>query len=100
MAGTLAGGEAPAFLLFALLSGTVTFWLSPLTNLLSRRHEYQADRFSVRLARVPGALGSALVKLNGENLGNLHPHPWYSRWHYTHPTLLERLRAIEAAARA
>ncbi|HEU4384662.1 MAG TPA: M48 family metallopeptidase [Anaeromyxobacteraceae bacterium] len=98
------GFDAPswhaALALFALCGGAFTFFLAPLGSWLSRRHEYQADRFSVRLSRVPGALGSALVKLNGENLANLHPHPWYSRWHYTHPTLLERLRAIEAAARA
>ena len=41
------------------------------------------------------ALRSALVKLNGQNLSNLHPHPWYSAWNYSHPTLLERLSAIE-----
>ncbi len=89
-----------ALALFALGSGAFTFFLTPLGSWLSRRHEYQADRFSVRLARAPLALESALVKLNGENLANLHPHPWYSRWHYTHPTLLERLRAIEAMAKA
>ncbi len=89
-----------ALALFALCGGAFTFFLAPLGSWLSRRHEYQADRFSVRLARAPQALESALVKLNGENLSNLHPHPWYSRWHYTHPTLLERLQAIEAAARA
>jgi STE24 endopeptidase len=89
-----------ALALFALCGGAFTFFLAPIGSWLSRRHEYQADRFSVSLARAPQALESALVKLNGENLGNLHPHPWYSRWHYTHPTLLERLRAIEAAAQA
>ena len=96
------GFERPSFhaalALFALCGGAFTFFLAPLGSWLSRRHEYQADRFSLRLARTPRALESALVKLNGENLSNLHPHPWYSRWHYTHPTLLERLRAIEAAA--
>ena len=89
-----------ALALFGLCGGAFTFFLAPIGSWLSRRHEYQADRFSVSLARAPQALESALVKLNGENLGNLHPHPWYSRWHYTHPTLLERLRAIEAAAQA
>ena len=89
-----------AVALFALGGGAFTFFLAPLGSWLSRRHEYQADRFSVRLARAPGALGLALVKLNGENLSNLHPHPWYSRWHYSHPTLLERLEAIESAGAA
>jgi STE24 endopeptidase len=74
--------------------GAFTFFLDPLAAWFSRLHEYQADRFSVRLAGQPVALETALVKLNGENLSNLHPHPWYSRWHYSHPTLLERIAAI------
>ena len=83
--------------LVALTGGAFVFWLAPLGALLSRRHEYQADRDAVRLARAPGALKSALLRLNGENLGNLHPHPWYSAWHDGHPTLVERLAAIDQA---
>lgn len=96
------GFEGPSFhaalALFALGGGAFTFFLAPLFSWFSRRNEYESDRFSVRLARAPEALKSALVKLNGENLSNLHPHPWYSRWHYSHPTLLERLAAIDALA--
>ena len=51
----------------------------------------------MRLARAPEALERALVRLNGENLSNLHPHPWYSAWHYSHPTLVERLAAIRTS---
>jgi STE24 endopeptidase len=40
----------------------------------------------------------ALVKLNVENLGNLHPDPWTVWFYYSHPPLLERLRAIDALA--
>lgn len=87
-----------ALALVSLAAGPFVFWLSPLGALLSRRHEYEADRYAVRLARAPEALKTALVRLNGENLGNLHPHPWYSAWHYGHPTLLERLAAIDRAA--
>ena len=87
-----------ALALFALGGGAFTFFLSPFGSWLSRRHEYQADRYSLELARAPEALKSALVKLNGENLSNLPPPPWYSRWHYSHPTLLERLGAIDASA--
>ncbi len=96
------GFAAPSFhVTLALLSlggGAFTFFLAPVAASISRRHEYQADRFSVRLARAHDALKTALVKLSGENLGNLYPHPWYSRWHYSHPTLLERLAAIDALA--
>ncbi|MFL5264893.1 MAG: M48 family metallopeptidase [Anaeromyxobacteraceae bacterium] len=83
-----------ALALASLCGGAFTFFLSPLESWVSRRHEYEADRFSVAIARAPEALRSALVKLNGQNLSNLHPHPWYSAWHYSHPTLVERLAAI------
>ncbi|HET8541021.1 MAG TPA: M48 family metallopeptidase [Anaeromyxobacter sp.] len=89
-----------AIALFALGGGAFVFWLQPLASLLSRRHEYEADRFAVRIARAPAALKSALVRLNGENLSNLHPHPWYSGWHYSHPALVERLAAIDREAAA
>jgi len=87
-----------ALALASLCGGAFLFWLAPLLARLSRRHEYEADRYAVELARAPAALKSALVRLNGENLSNLHPHPWYSAWHYSHPTLVERLAAIDRAA--
>ena len=92
------GFPAPSFhaalALASLCGGAFTFFFAPLESFLSRRHEYEADRYSVAIARVPAALRSALVKLNRQNLSNLYPHPWYSAWHYSHPTLLERLAAI------
>ncbi len=87
-----------AVALLALAGGPFVFWLAPVAAALSRRQEYEADRFAVQLARSPQALKSALLRLDGENLGNLHPHPWYSAWHYGHPTLVERLAAIDRAA--
>ncbi len=85
-----------AVALLSLGGGAFTFFFEPLASWLSRRHEYEADRFSVRFARQPEALEAALVTLSGENLSNLHPHPWYRCWHYSHPTLLERIAAIDA----
>ncbi|BDG01580.1 M48 family metallopeptidase [Anaeromyxobacter oryzae] len=87
-----------ALTLVSLCGAPFVFWLSPLAARLSRRHEYEADRYAIRIARAPAALATALVRLNGENLSNLHPHPWYSAWHYSHPVLVERLAAIEAEA--
>ncbi|HSD20185.1 MAG TPA: M48 family metallopeptidase [Anaeromyxobacter sp.] len=87
-----------ALALVSLGGGAFVFWLAPFAAGLSRRHEYEADRYAVRLARAPEALETALVRLNGENLSNLHPHPWYSAWHYSHPVLVERIAAIQRAA--
>jgi len=92
-----APGEAgPAFLLFGLLGGVATFWLTPLTNALSRRHEYQADAFARRAMNGAEAMIGALRRLAQKNLSNLTPHPIFSAFHYSHPTLLERERALKA----
>jgi STE24 endopeptidase len=85
---------ALALLLFVLLSGTVTFWLSPLTNRWSRRFEFEADAFAANTVGTPQPLILALRKLSRENLSNLTPHPAYSGFHYSHPTLLEREQAL------
>jgi STE24 endopeptidase len=88
------GEMAPVFLLVFLLAGVVTFWLSPVFHFLSRRHEYEADAFAARLMNQHRALIAALRKLNVENLSNLTPHPFYSGFYYSHPTLLERETAL------
>jgi len=85
---------APSFLLFGLLSGLVTFWFSPLMNLLSRKHEYEADAFAREAVKGPTAMVGALRKLAQKNLSNLTPHPWFSAFHYSHPTLVEREKAL------
>jgi STE24 endopeptidase len=88
------GSIVPALLLFGLLAGVVTFWLSPLAHWWSRRYEYQADGFAAEVMKEPRSLIGALRKLNEKNLSNLTPHPWYSGFYYSHPTLLERERAL------
>jgi len=95
-----AGSPAPhkALVIFSLFSGHFTFVVPALTNALSRKYEYQADRFSVDVVGDREAMASALVALCRENLSNLTPHPLYSFYHYTHPTTLERVHAIQAAS--
>ena len=88
------GNLVAALLLFGLLSGVVTFWLSPFLHWWSRRYEYQADGFAVLTMGESGSLISALRKLNEKNLSNLTPHPLYSSFYYSHPTLLEREQAL------
>jgi STE24 endopeptidase len=92
------GEMAPALLLFALLAGVVTFWLSPLFHALSRRHEYEADAFAAGLIQQRQPLIAALRKLHEKNLSNLTPHPFYSGFYYSHPTLLEREAALARTA--
>jgi len=80
----------PVLLLFMLLSGLLTFWLSPFSSLWSRKNEYEADAFARDAMDSSEPLIRALRKLHRENLSNLTPHPIYSRFYYSHPTLLER----------
>lgn len=70
--------------------------LSFCVTVLSRRFEFQADDFAKSLRRtVP--LRTALIKLNKDNLG-FPVNDWlYSSWHFSHPPLLERLKALEKA---
>lgn len=91
------GAMAPAFLLFSLLGGLVGHWMTPLANLLSRKHEYEADAFAAGATGGADAMIRALRKLSKENLSNLTPHPWFSFFHYSHPTLFERERALRRA---
>ena len=88
------GSIVPALLLFGLLSGVVTFWFSPVAHWWSRRYEYQADTFAAGVMNEPRSLIGALRKLNEKNLSNLTPHPLYSGFYYSHPTLLEREQAL------
>lgn len=87
-----------ALVLLSLLSGPATFYLTPLLNLLSRKHEYEADRFAARVIKDGKPMEEALILLTVKNLSNLTPHPWYSAYHYSHPTTVERINAIRQAA--
>lgn len=94
----VAQGVAPALLLFSLLSGAITFWFSPIANFWSRKHEYEADAYARATMGEAESLVGALRRLTEKNLSNLTPHAWYSRFYYSHPTLLERETALRATA--
>lgn len=87
---TAASFYARVVILF-FLAGILTFPLTPLFSLLSRRHEFEADRFAGELHGNPEDLATALIKMSRENLANLHPHPVYARFYYSHPPLVERV---------
>jgi STE24 endopeptidase len=84
----------PAILLFSLVAGTITFWASPFIHSWSRRFEFEADAFARGAMGETQSLIQALRKLSEKNLSNLTPHPLYSSFYYSHPTLLERERAL------
>lgn len=92
------GNVTPALLLFGLLAGLITFWFAPVQNAWMRRYEYEADAFAARVMSNAQPLVGALRKLTEKNLSNLTPHPAYSAFYYSHPTLVERERALATSA--
>jgi STE24 endopeptidase len=82
-------------IILGFLGSIISFLLSPLFNYLSRRHENEADKFSYEMTGNAESMISALVKLSKDNLSNLHPHPLYALFHYSHPPVLERIRRIK-----
>jgi len=93
------GGEAASFHLgliaFGILYSPISMLIGIGTNLFSRYNEYQADRYA-REKYDASKLISSLKKLSKNNLSNLTPHPAYVFFHYSHPPLLQRIRALRA----
>lgn len=81
--------------LLSIISSPVLYFLSPLSAFLSRKHEFEADRFSARCTGDPQALIDALIQLNVKNLSNLYPAAAYVWFYYSHPTLLDRITALK-----
>jgi STE24 endopeptidase len=78
---------------FGILYSPVSVFLGIAMNSLSRKHEYEADAFTISFG-MENALVSALKKLSRNNLSNLTPHPCNVFIHYSHPTLLQRIKAV------
>jgi len=80
--------------ILGFIGSIAVFPLGPLANYLSRRHERQADCFACELTGNPDNLATSLIKLSKDNLSNLHPHPLYAAFHYSHPPVVQRIREI------
>ena len=79
---------------FGILYSPISMITGLAMNIFSRKNEYQADAFAARYFDA-NELASALKKLSVKNLSNLRPHPVYVFFHYSHPTLLQRLNALK-----
>ncbi|MCD8517669.1 MAG: M48 family metallopeptidase [Burkholderiaceae bacterium] len=90
------GNNGVALLLFFLVLPVFTFLLTPVTSWLSRRDEFEADRFAA--SQSPSTeLVSALVKLFNDNAATLTPDPVHSAFYDSHPPATIRIRALAAA---
>lgn len=92
------GASSPSFymgiLAFGLLFSPISTIIGIITNIVSRKHEYQADAFAASYG-YGNALIDGLIKLSVSSLSNLTPHWLYVFFNYSHPTLLQRRKAIK-----
>lgn len=95
------GGNIPSFhfgvIVFGILYAPLSTLLNVGMNAISRKNEYQADAFA-RDNGLAIPLSNALKKLSVSSLSNLNPHPAYVFFHYSHPTLLQRLENLKSAS--
>ena len=67
-----------------------------MNNFFSRKHEYEADEFAKKAIGSATPLIHALRKLYKENLSYPLPHRWISNFHHSHPSILEREKALSS----
>lgn len=83
-----------SMVLLGFIASMLLFPLTPVSSWFSRRHERDADRFAWQVTGDADSLASALIKLSAENLSNLYPHPFYARFYYSHPPVVERVHIL------
>jgi STE24 endopeptidase len=90
-------GAQPSFhiaaIAFLVLFRPASLLLSWASNTISRKNEFAADKFATSTYKA-GSMKSALEKMASEELVNLSPHPWYVKVHYSHPPIVERVKAL------
>lgn len=79
---------------FGLLYSPISRLTGLMMNVLSRKNEYEADAYAANTYDAQ-PLMKALKRLSVSSLSNLTPHPLYVKMNYSHPTLLQRLEAME-----
>jgi STE24 endopeptidase len=90
--------QVAALPLLALWSTLIGIIQSPLGNILSRKFEYEADEYAIVETKNPFAFVMTLEKLTDQNLGDKEPHPFVEWFFYSHPSIKNRVSAIEKFA--
>ncbi|MCX6152435.1 MAG: M48 family metallopeptidase [Ignavibacteriales bacterium] len=84
----------PILSLWAMLIGIIQ---SPIGSAISRKFEYQADEYAVKVTNKPEDFIRTLEKLNEQNLGDKEPHPFVEWFFYSHPSVKKRVAAIKGS---
>jgi len=83
-----------SLIFFGFLYSPISMLLGIVFNYFSRRHEYEADAYAVTSTGRSEEFIRGLKKLSAANLSNLTPHPLHVFLNYSHPPVLERIKAI------
>jgi STE24 endopeptidase len=83
-------------LLAGAVFGPIGFFFTPLSAMIQRKYEREADDFAYELTGTARPLCEALKRLAKDNLANLHPHPFYAWFYYSHPALTARITRLQA----
>tara|TARA_Y100001970_G_scaffold285123_1_gene403996 strand:+ start:3081 stop:4319 length:1239 start_codon:yes stop_codon:yes gene_type:complete len=84
-----------SLLFFSMLYSPISMIIGIFFSIISRRNEFSADAYSAKTANMPEALISGLKKMSKENLSNLTPH-WLNVFlNYSHPPVLDRIKALK-----
>jgi len=83
-----------ALIFFSFIFSPINLFLGIVLNVLSRKHEFEADRYAANSPNRGTELVSGLKKLSVANLSNLTPHPTLVFLHYSHPPILARIQAL------
>ena len=95
--GVATASPAMALILFMMVIPNFTFLLQPLSAMVSRKHEFEADQYAAQNASANDLI-SALVKLYKDNASTLTPDPLHSMFYDSHPTALTRIGRLQAQA--
>jgi STE24 endopeptidase len=85
----------PLLALWSMLIGLIT---TPFGNILSRKFEFEADEYAILETKNPFAFKNTLEKLTEQNLGDKEPHPFVEWFFYSHPSIKNRINAVEIFA--
>ena len=81
--------------ILGFIGSIVSFPFTPISAYFSRKHERQADQMAVNLTGKPDGLIRSLIKLSKDNLANLHPHPFFAKFYYSHPPIVDRINTLK-----
>lgn len=82
----------PILIMWAFIIGLIS---TPITNMISRKFEYEADTYAIKFTNLPDAFKSALNKLFDKNLSDKEPHPFVEWYFYSHPSYKKRISNID-----